>query len=345
MSGQGKDARLQEQRELLTIGRIAGSQILSTGRIHYVKEADAVDRVDFQDLVDPTRRSTDIQSAINKCRSGANDYVFLCPKSDGSAWTFAEGVSLAIDGRHIHLIGISANPLAKPEIAFSPAVTAHAVQIGGSAASGDKTIGIELANLLISASGVIAEHCIEIGVAAAAGAYVEGTWLHDLLVKNVATTAAKAEIEDFGQSLTVQRSIIGSSTAAHPDDNYLQGTGAGATGPVTFEEVDFRHYAASTGDQHGTIVAGCKGLTLRRCTFYNGNASNFAMGVAVAIADNAAGGLGGFFEDCKAFGSDVLATAAKADFAPTGMGLSVTAADVFNPALSVDGAEPVASDT
>lgn len=323
-TGIGMIQRGRDMQEAVTIGKLAGAGLLSTGRIYYVKHTSDADRPEFVSTIPGSRRFITIQAALAVCRSGAHDYVLLCPQDDNAAW--AQTADIDILGRDIHLVGVSSGPN-RPLITFS---TAKSIDIGNGAVTGDRTRGIELGNLKVTASGATSIHCIDVGDSSK---FTYDTWIHDCLISTTATSAAKAEIKDFGSDLLVERCTIG-QYGTHPDDNYLQG--AGAIGGE-FRDCLFMHDAAGAGDQFATIVSTSLPCVFRGCIFVNKGTATMTVGIASA-------GLA-VMHNCGMTKATAMATTSQSLITPSGMGLSVTAADVFNPGLAIDGAEPVASDT
>jgi hypothetical protein len=195
--------------------------------------------------------------------------VLLCPQDDNAAW--AQTTDIDILGRDIHLVGVSAGHN-RPLITFS---TAKSIDIGNGALTGSRTRGIELGNLKVTSSGTSTIHCIDVGDSSG---YTFDTWIHDCLIVQSGTTAAIAEIKDFGSDLLVERCTIG-AYATHPDDNYLQG--AGAIGGE-FRNCLFLHDAAGAGDQFATIVSTSLPCVFRNCIFINKGTATMTTGIVSA---------------------------------------------------------------
>ena len=323
-TGIGMIQRRLDMKESTTIGKLAGAGILSTGRIFYVKHTSDTDRPDFIGDVAGTRRFVTIQEGIAACRSGSNDYVLLCPQDDSGAW--AQTVDIDILGRDIHLVGVSATGN-RPLITFS---TAKSIDIGNGALTGARTRGIELGNLKVTSSGTSTIHCVDVGDSSG---FTFDTWIHDCLIVQSGTTAAIAEIKDFGSDLLVERCTIG-AYATHPDDNYLQG--AGVIGGE-FRDCLFLHDAAGAGDQFATVVSTSLPCLFKNCVFVNKGTATMTVGIASA-------GLA-VLHNCGMTKATAMATTSQSLITPGGMGITVADADVFNPGLAIDGAEPVAADT
>lgn len=321
----------------LAVGKIAGSGLLTTGRIFYVKEPSDVDIAEFRENIPATERFSTIQLALAACRAGTNDYVLLCPVDDGGAWAQTENIDL--DKNYVHLVGVGTGP-GLPRITFS---TAKSVRIGPSNTVNNVIRGIEISNLEISASGTSNISCVDIGTSD--NGYTLDTYFNNCRIFTSATTAAIAEIRSYGMRNRFQSCIIGTHKVAHADDNYIQ---IAPTAPITgamdrddvFLDCEFRHFAAAVGDQFCTMVSLVAQMAkFRRCLFINNSTTQIMtagiVSSGVVVLDH-----------CGFVGASIAVdTTAKGWIIPLGQGNSVLAADVYNPMLAGDGIEPVGVDT
>jgi hypothetical protein len=330
--GYGVKERQLDMKQAVNLGKVVGAGMLTTGRICFVKAVDDTDRRDFLVNIPKRDRFDTIQAALNVCKDDANDYVLVAPNDANAAWAQTDDLDVkgtGEAGRALHLIGLERGPN-QPEISFS---TAKALRIGNGAVTGDRCRNVELANFRISASGTTNVHCLELGDS---NGFTYDTIIRNCHIASTATTAAKAEIKDFSTQAYFENCRIGQPTT-HCDDNYLQGAGAAAAGITIFKDCEFIHFAAATTDQYATTVASGNTLFLR-CTFYNANHAAQAIATGIVSAGMA------ILANCHMVAT-TMATTAKSLAAPSGMGVNVALADVFNPGIMVDGVAPIASDT
>jgi len=322
----------QAMQRAVSLGKLAGAGMLSTGRILLVKDANDPDLNELLHTFSRDDHFTDIQSALDVCSDDQNDYVLVCPTDNNTAW--AQTANLDVKGtgkygRFLHLIGLERGPN-KPEISFAGA---FAVRVGNGALTGARCRSVELANLRISASGTTNIHVLELGDSSG---FTYDTLIRNCDISTTATTAAMAEIKDFSQQAFFDDCVLG-QPSAHPDDIYLQGAGAAATGVTVFRNCKFIHFAAATADQYATIVAGANVL-FQKCDFYNANHANFAIAVGVVSAEMA------ILANCNMLAT-TMATTAKSLVAPSGMDTNAALSALFNPGIMVDGAAPIAAAT
>lgn len=90
------------------ISEVKNAGVLTSGNVYWVKDPSDADYVEFKDSVGQENLFDTIQAAINKCKSDENDYIFVCPKKDGSAWTLTTALTLNQD--KVHLISLGYNP-------------------------------------------------------------------------------------------------------------------------------------------------------------------------------------------------------------------------------------------
>jgi hypothetical protein len=348
--GEGSPQRVEDRLDILTVGKLAGAGMLGVGNVFLVHDSTDVPVRDIKKLFDKTSRFTDIQTALDACRAGANDYVFLQPKDDGygdetpgSYTGWAQTANIDLDKSHTHLVGLGSGRH-KPLITFS---TAKSIRVGPDNTLAAPVYGIELANLYVRASGT--SHVTTLIIGAAALGYVYDTFLRDVEIDNFATTAATAEVTDYGARTKFVDSILGglaAGTPAHPDDNYLQVVPTapanrigGRLQDTHFIRCLFQHFAAAAGDQFVTLGADSAATMFRDCMFYNYNFGVADMTLGIVSAGYC------FAHNCGMVGATGFGTTGKVLVTPGGVGLNVLAADVFNPSLAIDGAEPVAADT
>ncbi len=347
--GVGTAQKYHDVLDVINVGKLAGAGMLGVGDIHLVHDGSDVPVKSIRRLFPKTNRWTTIQSALDACRAGANDYVFLHPKDDGygtsaarSSWaSWAQSANLDIDKSTTHLVGLSSGTY-RPLITFTGA---HSLRVGPDNTSDSRLYGVELSNLFIRGTGSLHVTCVTIG--ASALGFVFDTLIRNCDIQNNGTSAATAEVTDYGQRTMFVETVLG-DTITHPDDNYLQivptapaNQAGGRIQDATFIRCFFKHLAAAVGDQFATIGAGGNMCLFRDCTFVNYNVGVTAMTVGIAVAS------GGFVvaQNCGMIGATAFGTTGLVLCVPGGMGLAVTSADVFNPSLAIDGAEPVAADT
>ncbi len=317
----GRVAAMLETQQL---GKLMGAGLLTVGEVFYAMPASetlAYNRIVAD--VAAARRFVTIQAAINAAQADRNDYVMV----GQSTYTLAADVT--VNKARLHLIGLATVgrlPLLSCTADFNLVVTKE---------------GVELAGIDIAGSGTTNKYCLEINVSALAiGAMV----VRDCTIRSGATSAGICEVRlvDFTAIPRVlfKNCILGQAGTAHPDNVVLQEAGAGgATALLIFEDCQFHHKAAAAGDQFVTLVTASGQCFFRRCLFNNNSSTAMTLGVVSIDARQA------MFDNCAAFGCTGLVTTSKGLVAPGGIGNAVTAANVFNPALAVDGAATVAVDT
>lgn len=328
-----------DARAVVRVGKLAGSGILTTGEVIYVKKATDPDIAEFQRERELGLCFADIQSALDACVSGRHDYVVVVTPYDNAAYQPASGLQMT--KRFVHLVGASGTNFGAPEVDFTGANGLH---IGVGVSGSNPSRGCELRNLKLYTllAGTVV---IQIGDATR---HPYDTQIISCGVLNLNASATVPEVKDYGNDLYVagggsgsRYSYWGTGLVAHPKDIYTQQTLEGGNfGSTTWVDVVFFTKAATTGDQQLTFVTGSLPHLFLNCVFLNVK-STAAMDSAVVAADTNQV----FFTDCKAFGCTTLCTAAKGQTAPAGMGLLVASADIFNPALAVGADEPVAADT
>ena len=90
------------------ISEVKNAGVLTSGNVYWVKDPLDTDYVEFKDSVGEANLFDTIQEAVNVCKSDENDYIFVCPKKDGSAWTITSAITLNQD--KVHLISLGYNP-------------------------------------------------------------------------------------------------------------------------------------------------------------------------------------------------------------------------------------------
>lgn len=317
----GRVAAMLETQQL---GKIMGAGLLTVGEVFFVMPAS--ETLAYQRIVTdvpPARRFRTIQAAIDAAEDDRNDYVMV----GQSVYTLTADITVNVP--RLHLIGLGGGgqrPFLVMASDFNVVVTQDGVELGG---------------LRMSGTGVTNKYCLEIN---AAGVGSGEILIRDCVIHMTATTAAICEVRivDTGGLgiLRFKDCILGQAGAAHPDNVVLQEAAAGSVLEQTiFEDCVFHHVAAAAGDQFVTLVTASGQCFFRRCLFNNNSATAMTLGV-VAIDDRQA-----MFDNCTAFGVTGLATGSKSLVAPGGIGNAVLAANVYNPALGVDGAATIAVDT
>lgn len=86
------------------ISEIRNSGLLTSGSAIWVKDPDDADYITFKDAVGRDNFADTIQGGIDLTRNDKNDYVFVCPKDDGSDWTL--GTALDINKDRVHLVSV-----------------------------------------------------------------------------------------------------------------------------------------------------------------------------------------------------------------------------------------------
>jgi len=90
------------------ISEIKNAGVLTSGNVYWVKDPSDNDYLEFKDSVGADNLFDTIAAALAVCKSDENDYVFVCPKKDGSAWTITTALTLNQD--KVHLISLGYNP-------------------------------------------------------------------------------------------------------------------------------------------------------------------------------------------------------------------------------------------
>ena len=90
------------------ISEVKNAGVLTSGNVYWVKHPSDTDYVEFKDSVGQENLFDTIAAAVLKCKSDENDYIFVCPKKDGSAWDIT--TAIALDQDKVHLISLGYNP-------------------------------------------------------------------------------------------------------------------------------------------------------------------------------------------------------------------------------------------
>lgn len=303
--------RVGDQRSRVALRALAGAGLLTTGRIHVVKSADDADRREVQGNFPPDVVFTDIASAIAACLSGASDYVLVCPKLDGSNWEIT--AQLALNKVNMHLVGVGGDS--------RPKINATGVRV-----------------LEITAAGVEVASLEAESTTGTAARYSSGRlYIHDCRLRGGTSGGYDFQCNTGGQAFQMDRCVIGNTTD-HDAETCIDFAATAGAGTTIISDCEFLHKAEAVGDEFILAQAGATLLIVRRCRFFNANVGVTDMTQAISATNMAVA------QDCMAIGADTLLATGKL-CVPAGMGLTVALADVFNPGLAIDGAEPVAADT
>lgn len=327
--GAGRVRQSLADRQSATLGRLAGAGIMSTGRIHIVKDPSDTDYNEAEWAVDilganiyGDKWHRTIAAGVAALRDGVHDYLFVCPKSDNSSW--APGASVTLDLNHVHLIGVGTAG-SRPIIEFAGA---YVLTLGGSTG----LLGVELGNVEVKGTG--ASHVVTLLVHASTA----NAWIHDSKIHSSTGAAATFDVDDDSDDALFQRCLLGNGTTAHTNTGYfVVNHGSTCRGPV-FEDCIFVIIASDAGDAFGNVGGTANPVILRRCLLYNNSATAMTAGF---IAANKMV----YLEDCSMLQATAMGTTAKSLTSPGGVTLVTTASDVYNPRIGIDGAEPIAVDT
>ena len=258
-TGFGTGQRGSDMFESVSIGRFAGLDLTTVGRIHIVKDTSDSDWAEFTASFPKQhqrfRRYSTVAAALTATRTGTNDYVIVCPKYDGSTWE--QTATLTMSKNMVHLIGLNGSRGQQAEIDF---VGDFGLAITGT--------GMEVGNLKITGSGGSNTYAISMTAPAV------DTWIHDCeIYADPANASAVYDITTAAVGrTTIQRCIIGHGGSisgwSHGAETCVDNASGG--GVLQIEDCTFLHEAAAAGDQFIFLhSAGSAPVIVRNCTFHN----------------------------------------------------------------------------
>ena len=176
------------------ISEIRNGGLLTSGSVFWVKDISDSDYRTFADQVGAANIFTSIQAAIDKCRNDKNDYVFVCPKDSGGAWT-TPTVSSAINlnKKRVHLISVGygrtaqgySNTIVDPGTASATDTSAFKVTAEGCEIAGFRFLGTSGT----TGNGTYAQ-VVQYGTASSGTA--TATWMHDSVVESTQASGGGA---------------------------------------------------------------------------------------------------------------------------------------------------------
>ena len=263
------------------LSEVYGAGLITSGSVFYVKNSTDSDYTTFKDRVGADVVFNDIQSAINKCKSDRNDYVFVCPKEDGSVW--ALGTALDVNKDRVHLISMG---YTKARGGYSNVLQGYVSATGVDTSIVDVTgAGCEIAGFHIkgtcgtAALGTISGGLLRLGTASTGTAH--STWVHDCKIES---TSAISQSEDI---VTISSTVAAGVDGNRFDDCWIGNAGAdpisaakvngGTSGPINteFHNCQFVVNSGSTTDAIVTMGTGATKWTLfNQCDFVNLDQTN-----------------------------------------------------------------------
>lgn len=336
---QGLLQRQQDIERALNVSQLAGSGLLSTGRVFAVKDPSDSDMADFRNKFPYVDRFATIQAALDECRNGTNDYVFVCPKVNATdaSRTWSVGTVLSMNKSNVHLIGVGAvgSPSGKPRLVTTAAT--GAIIVGSATTYTDVVRGVEIANLHMTHSGNTPTVILNIDSTAP----VHGTWVHDCTIAGAVTgTGLVSEVDEDGLDTVYDRCTFGQAdTVWLSNHNMCVDIEAGAK-RTRFNHCLFLTFADVVGVVFVEVAATPTYCIFDTCRFVN-------IDTTQALTHGIGGGTAKtvLLLDCLMDGATIAGETSTTRIAPVAQGNSVTAADIFNPGLAADGAEPVGVDT
>ncbi len=91
------------------VSEIKNSGLLTSGKVVWVKDPSDDDYIALKESAGEDNFSDTIQGGIDKCTSDLNDYVLVCPKKSGAAWT--SGTTINMNKNKVHLISVGYSPV------------------------------------------------------------------------------------------------------------------------------------------------------------------------------------------------------------------------------------------
>lgn len=260
------------------ISEIRNGGLLTSGSVFWVKDINDSDYRTFASQVGPANIFTDIQSAINKTRNDKNDYVFVCPKDSGAAWTNTTNVGSAIliNKARVHLISVG---YGRTTTGYSNIIRGH-----GTAAAYDTAVvkvlapGVEMAGFrVLGTAGTTANgtmnNILALGTASTGTAH--DFWFHDGQIDTNLASGGGAD----GTPIVVTMTNATGPNGARFDNVLIGNTSAGPAQAVSLNHIGKHHkftnsqFMTFAGNAADILIGNGTGATnftlFRDCEFIN----------------------------------------------------------------------------
>lgn len=292
------------QGKIDPLSEIQNANIVTSGSVFWVKSVSDSDFTTFQNQVGVSNVFQGIQAAINKARADKNDFIMVCPKDTGAAWTADQaGTAINLNKARVHLLSVgygrSSNGYTNTIQGFGTTVAIDTavlkVTAPGCEIAGFRFLGTSGTN----ANGTMTD-VVQLGTASSGTAHQ--TWMHDVVIEETNTTGGAAgttslltfttgvngfradNVKFIGASLgniSVNLPINGSRHEFH-DSQFLMNaaatankfvvTGTGANDYVLFTRCKFTNI--NTGQLPasavtGSITAASAVVLMDYCTYTN----------------------------------------------------------------------------
>lgn len=334
------------------ISEIKNAGVLTSGNVYWVKDPSDADYVEFKDSVGTENLFDDIQSAINKCKSDENDYIFVCPKKDGSAWTLTTGIDL--DEDRVHLISLGYNPTLAGTAGYSNTLQGF----GTSDTSTPDTYGFlkvtgngcEVAGfrfLATAGTALLGSVGADGGTGGILTIESNGNYFHDMAIErrgaawDAGTPSAIVMAGSTHSSQKFENVFINAGTQTASDCHAVTLPQSGLN--WEFENCTFAKTGIATGDQPILAAGGtADGIhaSFENCKFVNhlGTAPDSCVGGSMPV--------GSFItmKDCMAVGVTTFGTGAGVKIAPAFAGGTINNL-LQNPGIAIPGTALIVTKT
>ncbi len=275
------------------LSEIQNAGIVTTGSVFFVKAVADADYSTVQAAVGPANMFNDIQTAINKCRNYANDYVLVCPQASNGTWSNTTNVGSAIivnkSGMHLLAVGYG-NPTYNQNVSIGGLGTGVGVDT-----SVVKVVAadVEIAGFnIVGTSGTTANGTINTGIVwlgTAASGTAHQTWIHDCIIENAQASGGGANgTADCVQTAGTVNGVRFDNVAFVSRTTGAKGVNFGnGNGRPEFHACRFVTTAQATSDLFVSTGTGANDFTLfDRCQFFNLSSSKPASAITGSITAN-----------------------------------------------------------
>lgn len=321
------------------LSEIMNAGVLTSGNVYWVKASTDTDYYDLFHSVGKQYVFDNIQDAINACTSDQNDYVFVCPKADGTPWDLTAAIDL--DEDNVHLISVGYNAT---NIGYSNTLRGYASTV----AHDDEFLYVtgnncEVAGFRLLGTGAATAASGVTGTIDNALLYVnaDNVWVHDCHVEY--SGSAATAWDKLGKGMIA---VGGGKNGARFDNvTYYGGTTNAGTPTIinigaesrdaTFKDCTFVWKGVDTDTANIRVGTGDIGLLLfDRCRFVNFNHATAPDSLCVGNVTTEEGVV--LFDHCAAVGITAMGTDAEVFVVP-GQGGGTIANLLENPGLAIPG--------
>lgn len=326
---------LNAERDL-SISKIAGSGLLTTGRILYVKDSADSDMPEFKENVPATERFTAIQTALDACRNGTNDYVLVCPKKNATnastVWSLDTVLSMNKSGVHLLGIGAIGSMINKP-VQLTTTAASGAIIVGSATTHTDVVRGCEIGNIFMTSSGNTPTTVLNVDSTAP----VHGLWVHDCQITAAITGSGIVnDVAEDGIGTRYDRCVFGQAASIWlSNHNMCLEVEAGGTRTYC-NDCLFLCFADAVDVVFAEVAATPVYAIFDGCRFFNVPTNVLTFGIGGGTANTV------MIWDCLFNGAAIAGETSTTRVGPSLSG-DVAADTILNPGLSVDGAAAISS--